>query len=233
MIGSRGWASAFGELTLIVVGVLIALGVDQWNARRGEARLESEYLARLTDDLHADTAAIGVIFELLERKDQSLARVAAAFAPAAGAVADTTDLLRDIVLGSHFAWAHPPVRNITYRELESTGNLRLVRDPELRAEIIAYYYLAEHGEDRVDGRRTGYGPLTLAFIPRGTDDFRVAGLTAAEHADVLDRVRASGIPQMATAERNFGASLRQDRKELHERASALLTRIEQREDPGQ
>ncbi len=41
---------------MIVVGVLIALGLDNWNQDRVDRALSGEYLSRLVGDLEADVA---------------------------------------------------------------------------------------------------------------------------------------------------------------------------------
>jgi hypothetical protein len=50
--GSR----VIGEIAVIVIGVLIALGVDSVVEMRNERKLERSYLQRLVQDLTADSA---------------------------------------------------------------------------------------------------------------------------------------------------------------------------------
>jgi len=47
-----------GELLIVVVGVLIAIWVDNWNAGRKEADQESDYLSGILFDLSSDSAAL-------------------------------------------------------------------------------------------------------------------------------------------------------------------------------
>lgn len=48
------WPRLAAEFLVIVVGVLVALGVDQWAQDRRDRSLEAEYLERLLEDLRYD-----------------------------------------------------------------------------------------------------------------------------------------------------------------------------------
>jgi hypothetical protein len=47
---------AIGEIVLVVVGILFALQINNWNKDRKNANLERQYLERLIHDLQSDTA---------------------------------------------------------------------------------------------------------------------------------------------------------------------------------
>jgi len=42
---------AIGEIVLVVIGILIALQINNWNERRKEKTLEKEYLAKLRNEV--------------------------------------------------------------------------------------------------------------------------------------------------------------------------------------
>jgi hypothetical protein len=50
---------AVGEVTLVVVGILITLQVNNWNEGRKEDRLAGAYTAGVPADLDREAAAIG------------------------------------------------------------------------------------------------------------------------------------------------------------------------------
>jgi hypothetical protein len=69
------WKYALGELTIVVVGVLIALAVDQWNTSRLNRIEEVTIVDRLISDLKADLVVLESELDALNEKEESLARV--------------------------------------------------------------------------------------------------------------------------------------------------------------
>jgi len=45
---------AIGEIVLVVIGILIALSINNWNEERKNDKLQKEYLTRLVQDLNQD-----------------------------------------------------------------------------------------------------------------------------------------------------------------------------------
>jgi len=83
------------------------------------------------------------------------------------APADATALLRDIGTGTNFAWnAGPLAGATTFGELQSTGNLRLIDDPEIRLQIIGYYSSALGRERRIEARSTDFPKTSYTLFLR-------------------------------------------------------------------
>lgn len=61
--GRRGWTRLGAEFFVIVVGVLVALGVDDFRARRADIAMEHFLLTQLREDLEADRRELDVIIE--------------------------------------------------------------------------------------------------------------------------------------------------------------------------
>ena len=60
---------ATGEIILVVIGILIALGINNWNENRKNKNLESLYIQELTTDLIKDSI---IIDELLNQSNKQL-----------------------------------------------------------------------------------------------------------------------------------------------------------------
>ena len=52
------WRYAIGEFAIVVLGVLAAFAVENWNSDRKDRQLEIEYIAAILEDLRKDDAAI-------------------------------------------------------------------------------------------------------------------------------------------------------------------------------
>jgi hypothetical protein len=123
-----------GEFFLIVFGVLAALMVDTWIEARDDDNLRLEYEARLLDDLTTDQEALNHRVKF--------------FRAVRGFGTDTLDRIRsgepvgqDALLAAFYAaeiFQFAPIKN-TYADMQSTGNIRLLRDIDLRLELASYH----------------------------------------------------------------------------------------------
>ena len=138
--GRLNWRLLFGEFVVIVVGVLMALWVDQLREARVNAGLEIEYLESLLTDLEADLAQFDEAEAWMRRSEGNAAIVLALYEGS-----PPTDNLTDLVVAVETAgWQFvPSITRNTLDDLRSTGNLRLITDPNLRRAIAAYYRTVE------------------------------------------------------------------------------------------
>ena len=136
----KGLLTLLSELAVIVIGVLIALGVDEWNDTRRERVLEQEYIARLVQDLEVDLAE----YEWTASNYVSTSEHAEGFL--AWLRGDRPEWMDEtVVTVAHFATRVNTPDHVVgaYEELVSTGRLNLIRDPALRARLAHYYAQAE------------------------------------------------------------------------------------------
>jgi hypothetical protein len=134
------WRFLLGEFVVIVVGVLMALWVDQLREARVNAELEIEYVESLVTDLDADLAQFDTTETWMRRQEAAAVTVLALYEGS-----PPTEDLADLVAAVETAgWQYSPsITRNTIEDLRSTGNLRLIRDPELRRAIAAYYRTVE------------------------------------------------------------------------------------------
>ena len=221
------WRYATGEISIIVVGVLIAITLDNCNDARIARTLEREYLARLAEDLKADTATSVFIGRVLDRKERGLASVDSVVNRGA-VLRDTLTFLQTLVSSANFAWNVPRVRTTTFQELQSTGNLRLLRDPDLRAHVVDYYGSAEGDYLRMQGRRTRYGPLSYELVPRKGEFVIDSTRARLEARPLVEAIMRSDLHAATIAERNFATFVGELNAGRKRRSRELLDRIEPR-----
>lgn len=123
---------AFGEVVLIVVGILIALQINDWAESRKDRLFEQETLAQIRENLQADHATLDEI--LANRLDavQSIDNVLA--------IEDPTDPDDDLKYWLADIMQFDRFNSITnaYEVLKSRG-LDIVRNDELRLVLGVYY----------------------------------------------------------------------------------------------
>lgn len=130
---------AIGEIILVVLGILIALQINNWNENQKDSVLEKEYLHRLKEDIKFDIYWTNrYILGRYKRKIEGL-EMGKAFYQENYVIIDTLQFIKDIGYGGVFGYASLNLNENTYNELISTGNLRKIKSDKLRAAITNYY----------------------------------------------------------------------------------------------
>ena len=125
------------ETLVVVLGVLIALGLNDFWTSRQERDLELQYLRRIHSDVNADIVYIDQSFRIrLEMKLQALDTIAPVVRGTKPVPDDVETFLKNVALGGLLgASTSKWITDTTFEDLKSTGNLRLIRDPELRWKL--------------------------------------------------------------------------------------------------
>jgi hypothetical protein len=192
---TRSAGVLFVELILLVVGVLLALGVDGWLERRREAAVAAQSLELVRNDL----------VQLMEQAAELEAhnrRVLEAVSLVSSAVNTPGLIERDpetFEALSIMMWRRT-VRfpRAAYEELVATGNLRALADPDLRSTLVRFYQELERDEEIVLRNNETFtdrlflellvGQGLIINLPTGEIDFSLAAQAAA------DEVRREYLP---------------------------------------
>jgi len=154
---------AIGEIILVVIGILIALSINNWNEKRKDRVLEKEYLTRLLEDIKFDISWSNTyILDRYKRKVESLEN-GKAYYQGNYVIKDTLQFLQDIGYGGVFGYAALNLNKNTYNELISTGNLRKIESDKLRNEIVNYYENSNAKSKASRNYISGYINFTNSF----------------------------------------------------------------------
>jgi hypothetical protein len=129
---------AIGEIVLVVIGILIAVQINNWNESRKSDNQETLYLERLLLENKQDLLTFAKSIEDLKKGNQSIRELAAALNN--NQVHDSVLLnsVRDyLIYGCHYPFFNPSTS--TFEDLSSTGNLGVIKDTELRDLIVSHY----------------------------------------------------------------------------------------------
>jgi hypothetical protein len=159
--GGRNYAKyAFGELLLVVVGILIALQINNWNDERIEQRQIEEYAHSLIQDLERDVAMAETVrsdADLILKKIDTLAEYTRG---------KSAEELRNIDL--FYLMRRPFYRPYAWNrtaleQMKGSGALRQMKNQKLAAAIAAYEALTHHLDDDFDfDRAVGATAISLA-----------------------------------------------------------------------
>lgn len=132
------WPQVFVELVLLVLGIVLALAVNNWMEDRRDASRERQYLELIIRDLDRDQRALAefATFEEAQAKVGVAAYRALARGPAV-----PEDERESISQALSQLTATRPLwlTRVTYSDLTSTGNIRLIRSAALRDRIVSLY----------------------------------------------------------------------------------------------
>jgi hypothetical protein len=128
------------ELLVIVVGVLIALAVDQAVSGVQERALGRAYLSALKEDVEGDAERLRADFmPQLDQREAMAREVVSAIT--SGTQGDLRRLAVALDWAGHLRLFEP--QRATFDDLLATGNLRLLEAREVRAQVIGYYDLTQ------------------------------------------------------------------------------------------
>ena len=162
-----GWRRAISEVVTIVVGISIALGADAAWEEHVDRVDERAALRRLHDDFQRSTALLDSVTALHEADLASLERLMELIL-SAGDPAGSYEVPDSILIGVYrtSAWT-PPMGSVT--SLLNSGDLRLIRNDSLRAELTAWPEVVSNIAGRESASRAHYEqfqlPLTHEYVP--------------------------------------------------------------------
>ena len=128
---------ALGEIVLVVIGILIALQINDWYQERLDRQTEREYLVSMKRDLAEDTRelveAIDGNVSLLVGLDDTLRLLADP--------RDEDDWRRDLYIhGLKYTYWFVVMEfsQLTMAQLQYSGGMRLITDAQVREAMVAY-----------------------------------------------------------------------------------------------
>jgi hypothetical protein len=131
------WTAIFLDFAIVILGILIAFQITEWNAARQDRARETSYLLRIRADLQGD------IDGLAERR-RYWAEVAASGRAAAryaetGVLVDGSawKTVRAFFWASNI-WIYTP-NDTAFREMSGAGDVTLIRPEPLRVALSNYY----------------------------------------------------------------------------------------------
>lgn len=130
----RNWGMAVFEFALVVVGIFLALQVDNWNSERKDRIDERRFMQRLHDDV---LRAEELTDRVRERRLTVLGSLNAAADVLLGRIqraALNDDECRAIGVSSFFSVSASSLPSLA--ELSGTGRLGIIRSAELRTALV-------------------------------------------------------------------------------------------------
>ena len=128
---------AFGEIVLIVFGILIALQINDWNEDRLDREREREFLASAVADLHFDIGRIDAVVSGNSILLDGLNRLLGLVSQASDGEQNFRELFTHSLVYTYW-YLGSEWSQTTVARLESSDGLVLVRDRQVRDALLSY-----------------------------------------------------------------------------------------------
>ena len=125
---------AFGEIILVVVGILIALSINNWNETRKDNRQEVVYYCKIKEDLEIDRNNISNIIETNVKRQEVCKQLLLNL--------HSTPEDKSVVMDNYLAAVRSDVfypNKTAISDLTSSGKLALLQNEKLKKMILQYY----------------------------------------------------------------------------------------------
>jgi len=178
---SKYFKYAIGEIILVMIGILLALQVSNWNNQRKENQLEKRYLSDLILDLQVDSVTISNTKSLSDKQRISKQKVQSFY--------QGESIQKDSLI-SYFGDQYRPVPKFnpittTLDEMKSTGNISVIRNSSVRRKILeTYNYYSTHinnSQDRYLIQQNALGDYVQTIAPNIFSDI----LEGIEPVDII------------------------------------------------
>jgi len=155
---------AIGEIVLVVIGILIALKINNWNELQKEKSQTAIYVQNLIDDLNKDIFKFDDAVKSARQKYQFCKEINAVIIEGKPIIDTSAFVIELQAVGRLLI---PAITDNTYKDLISTGNLKLINDKNSIDAIRDYYSSMPNWwfDDYKNQLVNGYLPLAVDAIP--------------------------------------------------------------------
>ncbi len=202
---------AIGEIVLVVIGILIALSINNWNANQKDEKETLNYLTNLTEALNEDMASLeaNILFNKTRLKGIFYILEHAELNTQTFTEIDWIDLSKNendspIWKGSYPDTLHPQFTNLSFsllgrgfggislnksviNELYSTGSFSNIQNANLKTKIGKYYsFLAQRLEGYAIEEHEEWANETTRFL---RDNYGIFTLDVSDLEDPLSALK--------------------------------------------
>ena len=130
---SKYFKYAIGEIILVVIGILIALQINNWNENRKNRITEADYYCRILDDFELNEKLIDKNYELTINRIKLTKAL----------IKDLNNMPNDrsVILNKFIAALRHDASlpsNIAFEDITSSGQLKLLTDIKLKNRLIEH-----------------------------------------------------------------------------------------------
>ncbi|MEM6516342.1 MAG: DUF6090 family protein [Bacteroidota bacterium] len=149
---------AIGEIALVVIGILIALQINNWNSERINRNAEIKYLKGISSNLSNDLLELEGHFKTDTIKFDAYTYLIRAFN------ADTVNSNDSLTISSYYKIFNPnwfEGQNVVFDDLKSSGRINFISSESMKDNVQTYYRFFEETIKREEVANNVIIDLTL------------------------------------------------------------------------
>jgi hypothetical protein len=133
----ENWVRHAFETLVVIVGILVAYGLNNWNENRKNKQKAIRYLTEIASDLRTDTSTMNLGIRVIKN-----------FLKNKTAILESTDYSEISTQQLSASFGSPdlrdyPVKDLTFSRIDDFEVFETLKTPELIKDIIHYYSLRE------------------------------------------------------------------------------------------
>jgi len=140
---TRYFKYAIGEIILVVIGILIALQINNWNQSQKEKKIEAEYQKNISTDLKEQLSSIDVQMDYERAYYEAGSRIIHYYNTNQTFSLDSTFFKDASFLTERKTFI---ITDPTYTDLISSGNITLIKNKANKDKVLNYYQELERVE---------------------------------------------------------------------------------------
>jgi len=174
---------AIGEIILVVIGILIALQINNWNETRKDSIAENDFYCKLLEDFELDRQNINRLYKESDYKIETSKKLLLELPQKNKSKAYLIDTYIQALRTNAFSPSKVAILDIT-----SSGQLNLIKNESLKQNLIRYYAELDNLLYQLEINRSKIMEKAFSY-----DDDIVVGLQNADYA-----IKALGPDVLAT-----------------------------------
>lgn len=138
---------ASGEILLVMIGILLALQVNDWNSHRLEGHKEQRFLKNLKADFKTNLTELNKNYKNIEGAYQASMTLLEVIKDNSAINPTQVDTLLDAIINISF---NLDLNTTSINEISNTGSLNIISDPKLRKHISDWPVIVSDTKDDAD-----------------------------------------------------------------------------------
>jgi hypothetical protein len=138
---------AIGEILLVMIGILLALQVNNWNNSRIEANREQTILRNLRSDFNDNLTELNRIYEGTEKSYRSAVSLLEIIKDDSPIVSEEIEALLNSIINDFHSL---DLNSASIDEIIYSGSLSIIKDVKLREQISNWSFIVADSEDDIE-----------------------------------------------------------------------------------